>query len=550
MVLRPPIARTAITGCSALDFAADPVYVVVFDCHSHHAIPCMPPAIPLPDNTPVLIGAGQTTWRDSDASRTPVDALYAASAAAIADVGSPRLTDAIDAVAMVRFIADTTPGVGALFPRNPGSTLAQRLGITDAAIYQGTIGGNTPQYLVNHFAGKLARGEHHAVLLAGAELLATLFAVLRSGEDISAWAGDAAAEPPTLGQEREGHTALELAHGLYEPINTYPLFENSLQHHLGTRREQHTAQIADICSRMSRVAADNPYAWRAQFQSAQEIAAVAQNNRYIGYPYTRAMNPILEVDMAAAVIMTTAGKARELGIDQSQWIYLRGAADVHDIWYVSERPTLHRSPAINLAWQSVSAQAGINIDEIALFDIYSCFPSAIQVACNEIGLSPLDARGVTVTGGLPCFGGPGNNYSLHAIAEMVTRLRSAGVGHGLVTANGLYLTKHSLGLYSTEAPTTPWHDGQSSALQQRIDTAPRLAVATDPTGGATIETWTVSFGREGPKRGIVIACNDAGQRIVANTASDATTLAQLMAQDPIGQRGKVRVQDGINILEL
>lgn len=505
--------------------------------------------MPTPDNTPILVGVGQHTWHEADASRTPVDALYEAGAKAIADASSPRMTDAIDALAMVRFIADTTPGVGALFPRNPGSALAQRLGITDPAIYQGTIGGNTPQYLVNHFAGKLARGEHGAVLLAGAELLATLFSVLRSGEDISAWA-DVGTKPPTLGVEREGHTAAELAHGLYEPINTYPLFENSLHHHLGVSQEEHIAHIAELCSRMSRVAADNPYAWRPQFQTAQQINTVEKRNRYIGYPYTRAMNPILEVDMAAAVIMTTVAKARELDIDESKWIYLRGGADVNDIWYVSERPTLHASPAINMAWSSVSAQAGIALDEISHFDIYSCFPSAVHVACNEIGLDALDDRGVTVTGGLPFFGGPGNNYSLHAIAQMADTLRNGAGGHGLVTANGMYLTKHSLGIYSTEAPVQDWRDADSASLQRRIDAAPRLSIAADPSGSATIETYTVSFGREGPQRGIVIARNAAGERIVANTPADESTLQQLMTQDPIGHTGNVRVEDGINILEL
>jgi acetyl-CoA C-acetyltransferase len=503
----------------------------------------------IPDNTPILIGAGQATWREADAARTPVDALHAAASAALEDVGNARLTGAIDTVAAVRFIADTTPGVGALFPRNPGSSLAERLGIRNAEQFQGTIGGNTPQYLVNHFAGVLARGERDAVLLVGAETLATLFAVLRSGEDISAWAQAGQGEPPTIGKEREGHTAIELAHGLYEPINTYPLFETSLRHHLGTPLEQHTAQIAELCSRMSAVAAKNPYAWRPQFQTAQEIATVAKSNRYIGYPYTRAMNPILEVDMAAAVIMTTAGKARELGIDRERWIFLRGGADVNDIWYVSERPELHRSPAIRAAWQSVSAQAGMTLDEISLFDIYSCFPSAVQVACNEIGLAPLDPRGVTVTGGLPCFGGPGNNYSLHAIAEMFNRLRSAGTSHGLVTANGMYLTKHSLGLYSTEAPRAPWRDADNSALQQQIDAAPRLAVAADPAGDVTIETWTVGFGRDGPKRGIVIGRNNAGERVVANTLADSGTLEQLIADDPVGQLGRITVSDGIAILE-
>jgi len=388
------------------------------------------------------------------------------------------------------------------------------------------------------------------VMITGAELLATFFSALKAGEDISAWAGEAEVEPPAIGREREGNNATELAHGLYRPINTYPLFENSLQHYLGADREQHHAQVAELCSRMSRVAAENPHAWRQRYRSAADIGTVAQNNRYIGYPYTRAMNAILEVDMAAAIIMTTAGKARDLGIDPDRWIFLRGGADANDIWYVSERPALHDSPAIAAAWESVSTQAGIALDEVSWFDLYSCFPSAVQVACRAIGLSPLDERGVTVTGGLPFFGGPGNNYSLHAIAEMVDRLRETGSGHGLVTANGYYLTKHSLGLYSTEPPKHAWQPIDNAPLQQKLDAAPRLQIAADAVGPATIETYTVTFDREGPRRGIVVARNTQGERVVANTANDDAALAQLIAHDPIGTSGNITVQEGVNILEL
>jgi acetyl-CoA C-acetyltransferase len=502
------------------------------------------------DNTPIVIGAGQKTWHATDPGRTPVDALCEASAVALADADNNRLIGAIDTVGLVRFIADTTPDASALFPRNPGEQLSERLGITGASMFQGIIGGNSPQYLVNHFANQLAQGEHDVVLLAGSELLATFFAALRSGDNISSWAGEPAAEPPTIGQERTGHTAMELAHGLYEPINTYPLFENSLRHHLGTSKEEHSAQIAELYSRMSKVAAGNSYAWRQQHLSAEQISTVTSKNRYIGYPYTRAMNPTLEVDMAAAIILTTAGKARELGIDPARWIYFRGGADVNDIWHVSERPSLHISPAIESAWKSISQQSGITLDEISRFDIYNCFPSAVQVACRAIGLSPLDQRGVTVTGGMPCFGGPGNNYSLHAIAEMVATLRKTGSGHGLVTANGLYLTKHSLGLYSTEPPTKAWQPIDSAPLQALIATEPPLPLALDPSGKATIETYTVSYGREGPKQGIVIARNETGERVVATTGTDERTMDQLIAQDPIGCSGNIDVQDGINVLEL
>jgi len=268
------------------------------------------------------------------------------------------------------------------------------------------------------------------------------------------------------------------------------------------------------------------------------------------------MNPVIAVDMAASIVMTTVGKARELGIDSSQWIYLRGGVDVNDCWYVSERPSLHserpslhESPAIRLAWQSLSEATGIDIASVTDFDIYSCFPSAVQVACNEIGLSVEDSRGVTVTGGLPYMGGPGNNYSLHGIAAMVSRLRSRGKGHGLVTANGLYLTKHSLGLYSTEPAENEWQMLDSTALQAQIDELPTVSLAENPAGPATVETFTVAFSRNGPKTGIVVARNNRGERILALTRTDADSLNQLLVEDPIGRIGHVIIENEINIFE-
>ena len=502
------------------------------------------------DNTPIIVGAGQQTWREPDVSRTPIDAIAEVSGLALADAGIDNLHQAIDAVAMVRFIADTDPGTGALFPRNPGKHAAQRLGISNADFYQGTIGGNTPQYLVNHFASKLAQGEHSAVLISGTELLATLFSALRTGGDISSWAGEQEAEPTTIGEERDGLNEAEKPYSLYEPINTYPLFESSLRHHLGRSQEEHQTTLAELCSTMSQVAAENPFAWEPRALSADQIRTVNEKNRYIGYPYTKAMNPLLAVDMGASVVMTTVGKARELGIDPSQWIYMRAGVDLNDVWYISERPSLHESPAIRLAWRTLTEATGIDIDSVTDFDLYSCFPSAVEVACNEIGLSVHDSRGVTVTGGLAHMGGPGNNYSLHGIAAMTSRLRRRGKGHGLVTATGLYLTKHSLGLYSTEPANTQWKALDSGPLQQHIDKLPTLSLATDPGGSATIEAFTVTFDKNGPRAGIVIARNDADERVIAYTRSDAETLKQLLSEDPVGRSGLVTVEDGVNIFEL
>ncbi|MDX1735139.1 MAG: acetyl-CoA acetyltransferase [Halioglobus sp.] len=498
------------------------------------------------DQLPIIVGTGQATWREPDLERTPVDALEQAARLALQDAGG-GVEAAIDAVVNVRFIADTNPEVGALFPRNPGAAIATRLGLGRPALYLGAIGGNTPQYLVNRCAEKLLTEQHRAILLTGAELMATFFNALRNAGDLSLWAGAGQQEPATIGTERDGLTMQETLHGLYEPINTYPLFENALRHRLGRSVQNHIEVISQLSSNLSAVAAQNPLAWRRDPLTAEEIATVGPGNRYIGYPYTRAMNAVLEVDMSAAIVLTTVGRARELGIPQEKWIYLRGGVDVNDIWYPGERANWHSSPAIELGWQQLSAASGLGLDDLSHFDIYSCFPSAVEIACDALGLPLSDARGVTVTGGLPFFGGPGNNYSLHAIAEMAARLQRDGRGSGLVTANGLYLTKHSLGLYSTEAGEPVLTDG--TALQAQVDAGPRVAMASAAAGEATVETWTVAFGRQGPERGIVIARNDAGERIIANSDSSEETLRAMIAQDPIGERGRVRVDGDINRFE-
>src|SRR5210317_722528 len=122
---------------------------------------------------PVVVAVAQQTWRQPDAARTPLDALYAVASQALESSHCSKLAQAIDAVATVRFIADTNPDLVPLMPRNPGKSLAQRLGINDPACFQTDVGGNTPQFLINHFAHQLAEGNCSAVLISGAELLNT-----------------------------------------------------------------------------------------------------------------------------------------------------------------------------------------------------------------------------------------------------------------------------------------------------------------------------------------------------------------------------------------
>ena len=187
--------------------------------------------------------------------------------------------------------------------------------------------------------------------------------------------------------------------------------------------------------------------------SANEIWQPGPANRMISWPYTKLMNSNNMVDQGAALVLASAEKATHLQIPSDRWVFPYAGTDAHDTYAISERAEFHTSPAIRIAGRRALELAGATIDDMELIDLYSCFPSAVQVAANELGLPPGDPeRPLTVTGGLTFAGGPWNNYVTHSIATMAERLVANPGQRGLITANGGYLTKHSFGVYGTEPP--------------------------------------------------------------------------------------------------
>jgi acetyl-CoA C-acetyltransferase len=499
------------------------------------------------DQQVIIVGVAQATWREHDVERTPIDALANIAAAALEDVATTGIRDAIDTIVHVPFVSDNVPALVAAMPRNPGVPVAGRLGIT-AKHFRGDSGGNLPQYLASECAARLRRGESEVAMIMGVELLATFRAALRGGAGFPPWGSgvDDTAEALTTTPPMTSDT--EVAHGLFEPSHSYALVESALRHACQLSAGEQGARNAAIIADMSAVAAENPYAARRERLTPGQVLSTEQGNRMIASPYTKLMCAHIGVDQAAAVIMTTVSKAKALGIAPERWVYLRGAADCNEVWHLSERERLHESPAIRIAAGEALRQARLGLGDLGFFDIYSCFPSAVQVACDAIGLDLDDPRGLTVTGGLPLFGGPGNNYSLHAIASLVDRLRGTADGAGLVTANGGYLTKHSVGVYS-RLPGGDVEPRGREELQREIDALPRLEVASEGRGAFTIDAHTVSFGRAGPKNAIALGRLDDDRRCVA-VSDDTTVIEAFLARDCVGETGQLEHAEGINRLRL
>ena len=502
---------------------------------------------------PVIVGVGQVTDTTSppELGRSPLQLMREAAAIAARDSGAGEgLLSSLDSITVIRLFADTMARFVSPFGKlvNAPWSLAQKLGATSATdlIYP-PHGGDSPQVMLARACERIAAGQSQCALIVGAEALRTELAAKRAGLELH-WGEDAPMPPNELEGPKIMYTLAEEQHGMRSAIAMYALIGQAVRHAARQTVDQYRQASAELFARFASVAKDNPLATRRKGYGAEDIRAESAENGFIGFPYTKLMTANAFIDQSAAVIVMSEQRADELGISPARRVYLHGTAAAHDHWYVSERAHLERSSAMRLTAEYALAQAQKRLDEVAFFDIYSCFPSAVQIACSELGLSLDDQRGLTITGGLPFFGGPGNNYVSHAIAEMVHRVRTQPGSYGLVMANGGLVTKEAVGLYSTQRPTVDFVSSDSEAIQDKIDGETLLTLAAQPKGQATIETYAVLHGKKGPERGVLFGrLLNTGERFVANTPSDAATLANLQTQESIGLSGTVSQIEGLNI---
>ena len=495
------------------------------------------------DRTPVLIGAGQFTYRgEPQDSPSPTKLLKIAALAAARDAGlEERVLAAIDGLAVVGYTVDA-PGGGRATPHstNPPASLARELAAAPAWQVYSHMGGNTPQQLVNVICERIARGETELALAVGCEFLGSATKRLVRGLGFEDWSEDQGLPPPErIGDPRPGVTPYEGRHGLGRPINVYPLFENALRARDGRSIPDHQRRLGELFAPFTEIAAQNRDAWFPIRRTAEELITVSDRNRMVGFPYTKYLNAIMDVDQSAGVLIASLAKARALGVPDDRMVFLHGCADAADLWYPLERQNFHSSPAMRMTGQRALEMAGVALDEIGHIDLYSCFPIAVEIGAEELGLSLDDPRGLTLTGGLPYFGGPGNNYAMHSIGAVMRRLRANPGDYGLITANGWFLTKQSTGVYSTRRPDAPFERENPTVLQRQIDALPHPEITETPEGRAVIETYTVVHGREGYLLGIVIGRDEAGRRFVAHTPSDPETLHGLESVESVGRTGRV-----------
>ncbi|MGE2815342.1 acetyl-CoA acetyltransferase [Mycobacterium heidelbergense] len=483
--------------------------------------------------TPVLIGCGQVNHRDDIDPQTrsvePVDLM----AAAARQAGGPRVIEAVDSIRVVNVLSARY--------RDPALLLGERIGACGFRTLYSPVGGNVPQSLVNQACRDIQAGRAGVVLLAGAETWRTRRGLKAKGGKLE-WTeqDDSVPLAEVSGDDVPMAGDAEIRIGLDRPAYVYPLFEQALRIARGESVEDHLDRVAELWARFNAVAVGNPNAWIRKPVTAAEIRRPGPQNRMISWPYTKLMNSNNMVDQGAALILTSVEQAQRLRIPDDRWVYPHAGTDAHDTPAIAERDELHRSTAIRIAGARALELAGLGIDDVHYVDLYSCFPSAVQVAAAELALAVDDpARPLTVTGGLTFAGGPWSNYVMHSIATVAELLVANPGRRALITANGGYLTKHSFGVYGTEPPSEfRWEDAQSA-----VDREPTRDGLVEWEGVGTVEAWTTPFDRDGrAEKAFVAVRTPDGSRTLAVITDGAA--AQETVHEDIGGAKVAVAADG------
>jgi acetyl-CoA C-acetyltransferase len=490
-----------------------------------------------PHLVPVIIGVGEAVDRPESPAQAlePVALMAQALQAAEADAGGGAVLSRLDSLDLV--------GLVSWRYADPVGLLADKLRIAPARKTNASMGGETPIRLIHDAAVAIARGEQQAAAIVGGE---ATHSAARAQRDkvMPPWTPIASREEAVrFPSSRFAMSPPATDLGMHDPAQVYPFYEMAAQHAWGQTPAQGQAESAALWARYAEVAATNSNAWIKTAPDAATIATVTADNRLINWPYPKLMVANPQVNQAAAILVVSLALARELGVPEDRIVHIWGGAAAREPEDYLLRDAYTHSTAQQVVLEDAAAQAG-GADRFAHMELYSCFPVVPKLALRTLGLEDSDIA-PTVTGGLTFFGAPLNNYMGHAAVAMVKRLREHPGDLGLLYGQGGYVNKHHALIVGTEPPP---HDlAQDYSVQDKADVlrGPVPPLVSRHDGPATIETYTVRFGRDGaPLDGIIIGRTPAGERLMARVApDDAASMDLLLSTErsAIGAEGHTRV---------
>jgi acetyl-CoA C-acetyltransferase len=502
----------------------------------------------LAPNTPVIIGVGFYQNHAENPLDCPepfelmVNAVRDAARDAVQNAqlstGSEKILAELDSISVEQ---------GMWQYRNPGKLILDAIGNTKAKSILADLGVLQLNPLFDVFEAITSGKQQMGVVTGGEAKFRELRAKITGVAVSNTVQGDDTPAPDVYHPTPDPFaTEAESTAGIFMPVELFAIIESALRYHKGLGVEEHRDTVAQLYSGFSEIAAKNPHAWSREVVSANDIRNAVGKNAMLAFPYTKKHNSQWNVNQAVAIIVCSARKAQELGLDSSRWIYPVAAVQSRHVVCLAEQKQLHSHPGTRMAGQRAYQLAGITPQQVNAADLYSCFPSAVQSFALDLQLE--DVCPLSVTGSMAFAGGPYNHGALDGVARMVEVLRSGegialgeSIGKSMATSEKRFgLTSNLSGIFGKQAvalfSNRPNDNGYCfddiTDAVKAVDIP--LPSTTDYQGAGTIVGYTVCYNKDEVSHGFIYCDTADGRRTVAKSM-DKGLLEQMTREEFVGK---------------
>ena len=469
-------------------------------------------------NRPVLVGIGSLQQKGSfEELDEALILMEKATLNAIEDTQAPEIKNIIDEIQIPK---------GYWAYRDPGKWIAEKHGFSKAKTSVTKIG-VLQQNLINSACKKIINGNIRASLIVGGEARFKKIQALKEGLDFEEI--QLTVNPDHYVKAKEDLYVPEELDALgMMAVGYYAIIESSIRHKSKRTIKEHEKFLGDLYERFSQIAAQNPHAWNQRIFTSKEIQNPSLKNQRIAYPYNKLHNSSWNVNQASALILTSEEIANKLNIPSSQRVFPLISSETNHMIGVIQRPDISHPIGLQLAAEFLLETAAKNKVNPSLYELYSCFPAAVQLFSESLNVPKNIDK--TITGGMPFAGGPLNNYMLHATAQMLMKIREHTNEIGLITGVSGMMTKQALSIWGKD-PVMDFESMDVTAEAEKLEIP--VPMSNLKKGDARVIGCTVLYEKLNPLKAVFYAEDSQGCRLVL-TSNEEDIIKKVEEEECIG----------------
>jgi acetyl-CoA C-acetyltransferase len=389
-------------------------------------------------NRPVVVGLGslQQTGNFKDLDEALI-LMEQVTQTAIEDTTNHNISKYIDEVQVPK---------GYWKYRDPGRWIAERNNFSGAETSVTKIG-VLQQNLINSACKKIISGKIRASLIVGGEARYKKIRALIEGKEYIET--ELTLNPDHYVKAKDDlYIKQEEEHLGLMAVGYYAILESALRAKKKLSIDEHKKYLGKMYSRFSKIAAKNTDGWSQKDLDWEDVANVTQKNTLQALPYNKFHCTSWNVNQASAMIICSEEIADELNIPQSKRVYPLASSETNHMIAAIQRPNLIKPIGLQLAAEYILEICDQNNIKPNTFELYSCFPVAVQMFAEALQLK--NNENFTVTGGMSFAGGPLNSYMIQSTVKMLANIRNVPSTVGLITGVSGMMTKQAFALWAND----------------------------------------------------------------------------------------------------